>query len=631
MPTAYLSDFFAEGLFHPDAPGAPVRIDWIGEVRPQTSSDGRPAFELPLLLTAWKYLSPGKSERIENQAIVWQSVDFLPSLTIGSVWKKGRRMGSSQLAERVRLRVLVADRGMTLEQRLTLDDGTPTDEEPIPRNSYRLYDSASKGYVANTSLRVCDVQTERGERLEAFIPAIELARFYACPNSLLARALFAGMWPELEWEPGSDSLIENGQRVEVIGQQNIAGLDYKSAFFQARYKRSPQMNTWVNRAGKFLQLRGFGQNNSFEFGFPFRVPDVLPIIECEAVRLRYKNKRLADRYLVTRILRCDAPFPFDVVKSHPLMHPGKVAGTDPAHLKPMSVRRFAVGSDDGSVSHTRNYGGNEDQPLGTSPGIPSGAGEYTTLIDTDERFGWLDNRKVELVEKNTQKFFYAKENRDLPGSCGDGVSTNTPRGQKGPDVHGGVNTQNEGRSFQVPSLDVFLRTLDQIGQQKPAINTPQVTLCSTDFSDVLTQQAHAGHHLINLRLNARRDSRWQYVVPPRGRGLVQDAEARPRHLVVAQLVFDNGAHVLLAELEHRKPKEFCVFACDVKSAEIDVRDLVALLVREVVEREHWPEWNSQPQAWKIGALQVKGQRILHCWDANDTTRYAERVLRLSQF
>src|ERR1700730_7641594 len=143
-------------------------------------------------------------------------------------------------------------------------------------------------------------------------PAAEIIRFYYGPSTRLAQALFWGEYHNMFNADRSDVFKEGVVRVHLR-----RWLDDEDSWTLARYICSPLMQSEVSELYRNLQVYQINSPNlisqpdqALRCGFPFAGPTTIQGI---CLRLPGPTPDDPPRWLVLRIERCSAPFPFDLV------------------------------------------------------------------------------------------------------------------------------------------------------------------------------------------------------------------------------------------------------------------------------------------------------------------------------
>lgn len=639
VANARLADFH-----HPRLPDAPIRIDWIGNPDRQFDSDGRPAFRIPVLITALRHTNSATNwgwyaDEGTSQAVIWCSVDSLPLLFLNAVWERGKRWLYPYRSGQQTLIFLKADQHVRAGERIRLPDNREA-HLPVPSRSYRMATSENWAFAEQTTLLVAEAVREDGRVVSVLVPSIELARFYACPTSLLARSLFSGEWPLLERQEGSSELdLPDGERVIIIGQHLVKGLDFTSAAYQARYKYSTQMRYWVNNAGKYLQVPSFVRTKSpvalatktpylFEFAFPFRVPDVQPTVVCDCVELGYPGEADAGVLLVTRLRQCDAPFAPYRVEANPHLNSNTGTVEDAETLIDIGMPQGKPGEGGTKTQAPQDDPNGLGSDVLVQPGAPNRSEDEAWTSD-DDRSTWLQQNPVRQSAKDVQRYRYEKTPPTRAMSPADKSSLSPGRGQHSNEVE----TQILAADAPLPvasTLDTFLDAISYLQGlvDKADAFSAQVVECSTDLGGIVPQRQYRAQGIISFPHLGFEYSRWHYLTA--GDKIAQKGHGPHRHVALARLKFVTGEHFMVGEIERRPSDKFCMFACSLDGLDDQIPTFVRALLFEIDLRKQWPEWNIEASEWTIDHARVKGRRLFHTWEGDDKEACAKRILRLKE-
>src|SRR4029077_6663323 len=144
------------------------------------------------------------------------------------------------------------------------------------------------------------------------VPTAEIIRFYYGPSTRLAQALFWGEYHNMFKADRSGVFKEGMVRVHLR-----RWLEDEDSWTLARYICSPLMQSEVSELYRNLQVYQINSPNlisqpdqALRCGFPFAGPTTIQGI---CLRLPGPTPEGPPRWLVLRIERCSAPFPFDLV------------------------------------------------------------------------------------------------------------------------------------------------------------------------------------------------------------------------------------------------------------------------------------------------------------------------------
>jgi len=156
------------------------------------------------------------------------------------------------------------------------------------------------------------IQEQDGDPFAVMMPTTEIIRFYYAPSTRLAQALFWGEYGETFNAERSGVLEEGVVRVHLR-----QWMEDQDAWTLARYMCSPVMQCETSRLYSGLQLYQLnspnvisGPNQNLPCGFPFEGSTTVQGI---CLPLPGPTSNSPPRWLILRIERCSAPFPFDQV------------------------------------------------------------------------------------------------------------------------------------------------------------------------------------------------------------------------------------------------------------------------------------------------------------------------------
>ena len=178
----------------------------------------------------------------------------------------------------------------------------------IPRSSYLF--GASWPHVRRTLLVAVE---QDGDPYAVMVPTAEIIRFYYAPSTRLAQALFWGEYNDM-FNAERSGIFEEG----VVRVHLRRWLEDQDAWTLARYICSPVMQREATRLYRSLQVY---QINSHQFDLGAGSgPSVRVSVRGSdngsrhiSVVTRTDAGQVLPRWLILRIERCSAPFPFDQV------------------------------------------------------------------------------------------------------------------------------------------------------------------------------------------------------------------------------------------------------------------------------------------------------------------------------
>src|ERR1700746_4020714 len=280
------------------------RIEWIGGVGYNTSIPGEPQIDVCLAQLPKDEKNPlsarARSSQVEKRTVNI-GVGLLPYVWIGSLWQKRRPVITNLSAYRGRVSI-----DATSLRMVALGMATSRDNA-IPRSSYLF--GASWPNVCRTLLVAVE---QDGDPYAVMVPTAEIIRFYYGPSTRLAQALFWGEYHNMFNADRSGVFKEGVVRVHLR-----RWLEDEDAWTLARYICSPLMQSEVSELYRNLQVYQINSPNLIpqpdqvlRCGFPFAGPTTLQGV---FLRLPGPMPEGPPRWLVLRIERCSAPFPFDQV------------------------------------------------------------------------------------------------------------------------------------------------------------------------------------------------------------------------------------------------------------------------------------------------------------------------------
>lgn len=176
----------------------------------------------------------------------------------------------------------------------------------FPEASYLF--GASWPHVRQTLLVTVE---QGGDPYAVMVPTAELIRFYYAPSTRLAQAVFWGEYNNT-FDPEQSGVVEE----DVVKVHLRRWMEDQDAWTIARYMCSPVMQREASRLYKSLQIyqinftRAISEpNQALECGFPFEGTTTLQGICLPLPGLTPESPR----WLILRLERCSAPFPFDRV------------------------------------------------------------------------------------------------------------------------------------------------------------------------------------------------------------------------------------------------------------------------------------------------------------------------------
>ena len=242
-----------------------------------------------------------RSRSSEAKFVAKIGVGLLPFISIASVWQKRRPVATNCAAYR---------RQITINTKLCrtemLGDLT-ANYNAIPRSYYRF--GTSWPNVRETLLII---QEKDGDPFAVIIPTSEIIRFYYAPSTRLAQALFWGEYGET-FNVERSGILDDG----VVRVHLRRWMEDQDAWTLARYMCSPAMQRETRRLYGGLQLYQVNSpnvipapNQKLPCQFPF---EGLTTVQGICLPLPGPTSNSPPRWLMLRIERCTAPFPFEQV------------------------------------------------------------------------------------------------------------------------------------------------------------------------------------------------------------------------------------------------------------------------------------------------------------------------------
>jgi hypothetical protein len=611
----------SDGDFH-------IRIDWICDVRPQLNKQDRPAFSVDVLVS--RMVPGGGGLTVSNsypQKCLTLSADILPALWTGAIWRRGKRQVEFGYPGSITLRLQIdsgQDKWMSMD-RIPAVSPKSQSTYVVPKEAIKIARAGNYDSVRKTQVLIASHLA--GED-NVVIPSIELARFYACPSSLLTRELFAGGWPGLEFPEGTRKDVIDGSA--IIGIENMKGVSFSDAFFLARFKHSQEMQRYVQFAGQYLQdpKRAIG----FKFGFPFLRDEKYVKLDCDVVKFKDGQQ---EKYLVTRIIKCHAALPFSSVGVVQKVDPTTDGSANPDDLMDTSFpsrpsAANASRNDDDGEQNRRNVPPLDLSTLNAKPDIPNSVAEVIEFSDLQDRFNFDFKSVRRHTIKPSQKYSNVRVNNQVPVDVIGGVSINPGKGKTGENSEAQIETAGEDKE---PTEPITLRLfVDALAELTSGIFKEQIKSVRTNFRPRVHQQDFESINVIVLRSYAHKPTRWYRIKPVfRGGEIARSDPGRSRYLLMAQISFINGSDYLVGEIERVSDSDqFSVFCCKVPSSFLQTCDvLVEKIATDIAKKKGWPSWNSKEQSFTLSGLSLTGRRFLHTVKVvDDATEYARRIVAL---
>ena len=378
----------------------------------------------------------------------------------------------------------------------------------IPRSSYLF--GASWPHVRRTLLVAVE---QAGDPYAVMVPTAELIRFYYAPSTRLAQALFWGEYKDT-FDAERSGVFEDGA-VKVHLRRWIEDQD---AWTLARYICSPVMQRETSRLYRDVQVyqinstRLISQDQALPCGFPFEGPTT---VEGIFLRLPGPAPETSPRWLILRLERCAAPFPFDrvIVDRDNNSAPGENAEDE--DLMPAWVK---AEKSEGEVetSAPDMFQSNEEPRRGCEP----------LKIDLiEDRFEYLSGKNLVKEEKVVQRYRFSPMKADAYQ-----ILTGLGTGQG---TWGASNLQltklttvqgRERKQRDLPvlpaSVQTFVQAIEMLADRRPC----EVGLIGTGKGDT----SFGGHILASFPIYEPRNGKrigWAWI----------RAENRPRRVAVAEI------------------------------------------------------------------------------------------------
>lgn len=426
------------------------RIDWLGNVYRRRSHHVQHMIEIflsPVYSNSTDVIVSPTSADSNAQVRIELGVGYLPMLYIGAVFKAGKVVPlRPQDVMRVRLRISpVTSQLISLEKPLERHLSPGKQPEPLLPFEFKIGPRAWPSAASSHILATADVSNR--DPYYVMIPSIELARFFFCTSSVLARSLFAHGWADLIWREKCD--LSQMPKQITVGLQTVKGLREADARHLAYKLLNPYTDHAINAITQSLQATSSTNPKRLPIpcAFPFQ-EDVE--IEAEVIRIPTGTK-LGKRYFVTRLLSCNRPIPFDICFVHPMLHRGQGANWDSPDLIDLPLGN-------GQALQTASHAGGrgkifsnmaeleEEGWLSDDGGPPANTDEIIYIASPEIRFPGLSSVPTPLSLKDTQQYKSAPGNKPIPVE-GKGASTGTPAGSK-PIVPGSIETDLAAKSDQ---------------------------------------------------------------------------------------------------------------------------------------------------------------------------------------
>jgi hypothetical protein len=481
------------------------RIEWFGGVGYNTSVPSDPLIDVCLTQLPPGETNPlsARSRSSQTKRTVKISVGLLPYISIASVWQQQRPVVTDLAACRHQLRV------NTSSSRMVALGDVATNANAIPRRSYLF--GASWPYVRRTLLVAIE---QDGDPYAVMVPTAEIMRFYYTPSTRLAQALFWGEYNEA-FDAGRSGVFEGG----VVKIHLRRWLEDQDAWTLARYLCSPVMQREAGRLYRGLRLDQLNSaslisepDQALRCGFPFEGPTTVRGI---FLSLQGPTRDSPPRWLILRIERCSAPFPFDrvIVDRDNNSMPGENAGDEnliPAWAKCENKLEREVKTPAPDVFQSNQEPGRGLDPL---------------KIDViEDRFEYLSGKKLVKEEKVVQRYRFSPmtvaANQILTG-LGTGQGTWGPSNLQLAKLTTVQSQVQKRRDVPVlpASMETFVQAIELLAQERPC----EVGLIGVGEADA----AFGAHTLASFPTHDPRKDRiaWAWI----------RKENRPRRVAIAEI------------------------------------------------------------------------------------------------
>ena len=492
-----------------DFPGDALlwRIEWIGGVGYNTSVPSDPQISICLAQLPAGQTDPlsARSRSSQTKRTVRIGVGLLPYISIASVWQQRRPVITDLAASRHRLTIDTSSCRM-----VALGDVASV----ISRSSYLF--GVSWPDVRRTLLVAVE---QDGDPYAVMIPTPEIIRFYYAPSTRLAQAVFWGEYDET-FNAERSGVFEEG----VVKVHLRRWLEDQDAWTLARYMCSPVMQREASRLHKSLQLYQLNStslisepNQALPCGFPFEGPTTVQGI---FLRLPGPTPDSVPRWLILRLERCSAPFPFDrvIVDRDNNSAPGENAEDE--NLTPAWAKTEDQSEREVEKAALDMFQSNEEPRRGLEP----------LRIDLiEDRFEYLSGRKLVKEEKIVQRYRFlpmkADANQMLTG-LGTGHGT---WGASNLQLTKLTTVQSEvQKRREVPvlpaSLETFVQAIELLAEKRPC----EVGLIGVGHGDT----RFGSHILASFPIHDPRKGKriaWAWI----------KKENRPRRVAVAEIRSGN--------------------------------------------------------------------------------------------
>jgi hypothetical protein len=503
------------------------RIEWMGGVRYNASVPSEPLLDICLAQLPSGEANPlsAKSRSSETKTVVKIGVGLLPYLSIASVWQKRRPVAADFAVYRRQLRI------DTKSCRTEMLGDLPANYNGIPRSCYLF--GASWPHVRETLLLALE---QDGDPFGVLVPTAEIVRFYYAPSTRLAQALFWGEYGET-FNAERSGVLEKG----VVRVHLRRWLEDQDAWTLARYMCSPAMQHETSRLSNGLQLYQLNSpsaisapNQNLPCGFPF---EGSTIVQAICLPLPRSTSNTPPRWLILRLERCSAPFPFDrvIVDRDNNSIPGENAEDE--NLAP-AWAKAENNAQEVEKQAPDTFRANEEPRRGLDP----------LRIDlVEDRFEGLKGKKLVKEEKTVQRFRHSLLKvaaiQMLTG-LGTGQGTWGSRSLQLTKLTTVQSREPQRRDVPVlpASMETFVQAIDLLAEKHRQ--------CEVAFIGTGERDTSLGAHTLasfpTHELHKRKRIAWAWI----------KAENRPRRVAIAEIRSENKIAYAL-EIE-RIPREHAI-------------------------------------------------------------------------
>jgi hypothetical protein len=586
------------------------RIDWLGDVFPQGPHNAQHMIDVflsPLYPNVEGILVAPNAADVARQIRVPLGVGYLPLLYKGAIFHGGKRVPLRP--NRVDLRRLkIAPAHSTL---LGLQDNIPRffgnqqDQWPILRSEYTLGRLAWSQRNPSKILAISDIN--QVDPYYVMIPCVEIARFFFCPSSVLARSAFSHGWDDLIWEPKCDTTKLPHEI--TVGMQTVRGLNIPDARHLAYKLISDRTTEALNAIQRSVQSTSQNRRSKEPLTCVFPFDDDTEI-QAEVVAIP-TGTSLKERYFVTRLLKCRRPLPFDICYAYPMMHPGQGENKDDKDLKPMSVGgKPQTSTEQKGDPKTQIVASNskdlkKEGKLSDGQGAPAKGIQEVVIASEEDRFDGLSQITATLAPKARQEYKNSGEKKKVILIKANGMSTGTPKGSR-PIISANIDTDAVEKSSD-PTIKLLLAAAPFLQELRfTAMPLPVIGLAAYD-TEPRTERA------------------WVNI------STVDSADGKPAfrsRLMVAIHIELPGVHCIVADIERKMGKKSTQpfgLAAFYLSPDADIENFLGDLATAVVQRKGWPVFDVRKKVFKLNQeTRVVGLRGHHK-KVNDGQKMAQKI------